>query len=205
MNDALFFSRNIVTRISHDLAGAVGAVSNGLELLEEGGQTDSETLDLVKSSAAILFARTLFFRAAYGNEGPLSGNEAAERILKGYLASLENKAAHFSCLWKVDAGLPLFFFRLILLAAQTIAEKMPKGGTLEITAEAGENKISVEAKADKLLMPENGLTVPSVQELMPKDVAAFCLFENLKERNWIARMAAENGQLSLVLEPAENK
>lgn len=205
MNDALFFSKNIVTRISHDLAGAVGAVSNGLELLEEEGQVDPETLELVKNSAAILFSRTLFFRAAYGNEGPLSGNEAAERILKGYLASLENKAAHFSCLWKVDEGLPLFFFRLILLAAQVVAEKMPKGGILEISAAAGENKISVFAKADKILMPESGLSVPRAEELLPKDVGTFYLIENLKERNWTVKMTAENGQLSLILEPAENR
>lgn len=203
MNDALFLSKSLVTRMSHDLAGAVGAVSNGLELLSEEGQADPETLDLIKNSASVLFSRTIFFRAVYGSDGPLTGADAAERILKGYLASLENKTVRFSCLWKVDEGLPLFSFRLILLASQIVAEKMIKGGRITVTATAGTGEISVVGEGERLLPVKEEDFFFNGGECAPKDVAVAFLAEYLREPNWKAEVGIGEGRFGLSLSSIE--
>lgn len=203
MNDALFLTKSLVTRMSHDLAGAVGAVSNGLELLDEEARIDPETLGLVKNSASVLFSRTIFFRAAYGNEGPLTGAEAAERILKGYLDSLENKSVRFSCVWNVDGGIPLFSFRLILLASQIVAEKMIKGGTLFVTAAAGTNEISVVGEGERLLVTKGETFEKESAECSPKDVAAAFLAEHLREPKWKVETVVGEACFGLTLSPAE--
>ena len=70
MNDILSeteLAELICTRISHDVIGNVGAVSNAVELLEEG---DMDFLDdirsILKVSSSVLSARLKFFRLAFG-------------------------------------------------------------------------------------------------------------------------------------------
>lgn len=206
MNEALFLSKAAITRMCHDLAGVVGAVTNGLELLGEEERIDPETFDLVKENASVLFARTVFFRAAFGNEGPLTGAEAAERILKGYLSSLENRAARYSCEWHVDSGLPLFSFRLILLAAQLVAERMIKGGVLSVTAKAGENKISVCGEGERILALSGNDSFLSYTEgdYTSKDVARVFLAEHLCGLGWTAVCdTPREGVFGLVLTGSE--
>ena len=60
-------------RICHDLVGAVGAVSNGVELLSEGGEAaDPEVLALISSSARTASRRLQYFRTAFGTGSALS-------------------------------------------------------------------------------------------------------------------------------------
>jgi len=60
-------------RICHDFVGAVGAVSNGVELLSEGGQSaDPEILALISSSARTASRRLQYFRTAFGTGSALS-------------------------------------------------------------------------------------------------------------------------------------
>lgn len=74
-------SEIICTRISHDLIGNIGAVSNAVELLEDG---DMDFLDDIKSilnvSSHVLSARMKFFRMAFGLDS--SNLENAEMIVK---------------------------------------------------------------------------------------------------------------------------
>ena len=66
LNDTLICEL-VCTRISHDLIGNIGAVSNAVELLEEG---DMDFLDdiksILKTSSTVLSARQKFFRMAFG-------------------------------------------------------------------------------------------------------------------------------------------
>ena len=143
-NDFIF-SKSIVTRFSHDLAGVVSAVSNSLSLLDELGGADQETLKLAADNADILMGRLRFFRAAFGNEGPLTDIAVTQRIFEDYLKTLENKAIHYACVWQTDQELPIFIFRLILLSGLIAAECLPRGGQITIQAQAGNRQIRVEA------------------------------------------------------------
>jgi hypothetical protein len=58
----------MIVRMAHDLAGAVSAVNNGIELLSDGEASAfyQESLSLVADSAASASHRLMFFRLAYG-------------------------------------------------------------------------------------------------------------------------------------------
>jgi len=144
----LVLSKVAVTRFSHDLAGVMSAVSNSLDLLAEFGGADEETLSLAANSAEVLLARLRFFRAAFGSDGPLTDAGVTEQLFADWLKSVENRAAHFDCEWHVDNELPLFWFRVILLAGQIVAESMIRGGKITVVAKAGERRVSITGTAD---------------------------------------------------------
>ena len=73
MLDDLNLTAFMSSKICHDLVGPVGAISNGLELLEE--ETDEETrayaFELIQFSASVARARLEFARLAYGSSSAL--------------------------------------------------------------------------------------------------------------------------------------
>ena len=58
----------IVVRISHDLAGAVGALSNTLDLVKMDASFLNESVNLLDNTSSCLTARLSFFRALFGAE-----------------------------------------------------------------------------------------------------------------------------------------
>ena len=83
----------VCTRLSHDMAGNIGAVANAVELLEEG---DLDFLDDIKSilkhSSQTLAARLKFFRMVFGlDNANLDSAETVAQTARDYLASLGNK------------------------------------------------------------------------------------------------------------------
>ncbi len=56
----------LCSRLCHDLAGPVGAVNAGLELLDEGADDAAGALTLVAQSAREMTRRLTFFRTAFG-------------------------------------------------------------------------------------------------------------------------------------------
>ena len=56
----------LCSRLCHDLAGPLNAVTAGLEILGEGGEPEREAFALVAESAAEVARRLKFFRGAYG-------------------------------------------------------------------------------------------------------------------------------------------
>src|SRR5256885_3183356 len=70
MND-LDFAALLVSRVCHDLVSPVGAVVNGLEVLEEerDAALRADALRLVSSSADLAAARLQFARIAFGAAG----------------------------------------------------------------------------------------------------------------------------------------
>lgn len=198
----LIFSKSAFTRFSHDLAGVIGAVSSSLSLLSELGGADKETLDLACGNADILMGRLRFFRAAFGNEGPLTDISVTRRILEEYLHTLENRVVRYSCVWQTDQEVPIFVFRLILLAGQIAAESLPRGGEITIKARAGDKEIRIEAKG-KSIRPD-----PEIQKaadhdescaLSPKTVPAVFLLKCLEEQNWRLSMTADGESLIMLL------
>src|SRR6202051_3780265 len=89
MND-LDFAALLVSRVCHDLVSPVGAVVNGLEVLED--ETDpamrADALRLVAASAEQAAARLKFARIAFGAAGSVGAEldlTEVSRILFGLL------------------------------------------------------------------------------------------------------------------------
>ena len=184
----IILAKSIVTRFSHDMAGVVSAVSNSLSLLEDLGGGDEETIKLATDNAAILMGRLRFFRAAFGNEGPLSDIAVTQKIFEDYLKTLENKIVRYSCSWMTDGELPIFVFRQILIAGMIVAETLPRGGSVSVQALAGNRQIRIEAQGktvqiDSQIQSALEGTV-SDNEVSPKIMPAVFLKKYADEQKW---------------------
>src|SRR5690606_724089 len=58
----------LCSRVCHDIISPVGAINNGLELLDEGG-ADEDAMRLIRASARNASARLQFARLAFGAAG----------------------------------------------------------------------------------------------------------------------------------------
>ena len=56
----------VTARMCHDLASPIGAVGNGVELVELAGKTLGQEGELVKASVSAAAAKLKLFRIAYG-------------------------------------------------------------------------------------------------------------------------------------------
>ncbi len=142
----------LCSRLCHDLVGPVGAINNGVELLDEGGDTGSEALDLIADSAETAAARLRLYRVALGAAGgqslsPGDARAALEGWFRGGKVRLD---------WTLVApSPPPGLLKLTLLAALLAEESLPRGGTVTVSgAEAGLSVLAVGAGC--ALRPEMG-------------------------------------------------
>jgi histidine phosphotransferase ChpT len=158
MND-LEFAALLVSRVCHDLVSPVGAVVNGLEVLED--ETDlamrAEALRLVAASAEQAAARLQFCRIAFGAAGS-SGAELdlAEvgRIMKGLL-----KGGRAELVWQAHAvNWPKDWAKLLMNVVLSAADCLPRGGrvTVDVSRDATVPGFKVTAEGTVVrLLPES--------------------------------------------------
>lgn len=69
MQDPIELSEIITVKICHDLAGPIGAMNNGVELLrdkESGAHIQEESINLIEVSAQESVSKLMYFRQCYG-------------------------------------------------------------------------------------------------------------------------------------------
>src|SRR5262245_49390345 len=123
----------LCSRVCHDLISPVGAVINGLEVLEDDNDQETKTfaLDLIKKSARQASARLQFCRLAFGAAGSAGAAidlANAESVARGLLEDDKIKIK-----WNLPRALSpknlvKLLLNLLILAAQTI----PRGGSLTV-------------------------------------------------------------------------
>jgi histidine phosphotransferase ChpT len=132
--EALDLAALLCSRVCHDLISPVGAVVNGMEVLEDTTDESTKTfaLDLIKKSATQASARLQFCRLAFGAAGS-AGAEIdlgdAEGVARGFIEDDKTTLG-----WELPRVLlpknrVKLLLNLLLLATQII----PRGG--KITAE----------------------------------------------------------------------
>ena len=141
----------LITRISHDLAGSIGAVANAAELLEEGDMDFIENItSILKTSSVSLAARLKFFRMAFGiKNANLENSDVVVKTINDYLASHTNK--NFPINLKYDVK-NIENRKTSLIMIMLIADVMIRGGNISVWDEAGE--IFVKAETDSKFADE---------------------------------------------------
>src|SRR6201997_1962509 len=89
--DSLDLAALLCSRVCHDVISPVGAIINGLEVLEEEKDADMRgfALDLIKKSPHPASARLQFCRLAFGAAGSAGASidtGDAEQVARGLLA-----------------------------------------------------------------------------------------------------------------------
>jgi histidine phosphotransferase ChpT len=133
----LDFAALLVSRVCHDLVSPVGAVVNGLEVLEDERDATmrADALKLVASSAEQAAARLQFCRIAYGAAGSAGAEldlTEVGRIVTGLLSgskvSLEWRAGPLN--WPKD------WAKLLMNATLVAADSLPRGGQVTVETSA---------------------------------------------------------------------
>lgn len=120
----------LAARISHDLAGLVGALAGALELAT--GEDAAEALDIARDASAELAARLRLLRAAWaGDVGVLRGADlGAMTAGLGPRVRVETAGLGGAAF---PAGLSRLLPNLLLLGA----EALPRGGVLTLSGSPG--------------------------------------------------------------------
>ncbi|MFV0515507.1 MAG: histidine phosphotransferase family protein [Jhaorihella sp.] len=114
----------IGSRICHDLISPIGAIANGLELLDLTGTAPGPEMALIADSAGHAGARIRFFRIAYGGPGQQSmGRSEVVSILNDL-----GQTGRLRVDWAVPDAQPRSQVRLAFLALQCLETAMPVGG-----------------------------------------------------------------------------
>ncbi|WP_135505383.1 histidine phosphotransferase family protein [Roseovarius aestuariivivens] len=125
----------IGSRICHDLVSPIGAVTNGLELLEMSGVPKTPELKLVAESVAHANARIRFFRVAFGlaSSGQMIGGEEVSAILMGLFADGRVRIKGFPA-----GSFARQEVRIVLLAVLCGEQAIPKGGEIAVDIQDGQ-------------------------------------------------------------------
>jgi histidine phosphotransferase ChpT len=130
---ALDLAALLCSRLCHDLISPVGAIINGLEVMEEDRDEETKTfaLDLIKKSATQASAKLQFCRLAFGAAGSAGAQIElgdAEKVARGLLEDGKT-----TLVWNLPRELVAknrakLLLNMLLVANGTI----PRGGTLTV-------------------------------------------------------------------------
>jgi histidine phosphotransferase ChpT len=133
--EALDLAALLCSRVCHDLISPVGAIVNGLEVMEEDKSEETKTfaLELIKSSVKKASARLQFCRLAFGAAGSAGAQidlGDAEAVSRSFLEDNKTKLN-----WELPRALlpknrVKLLLNMLLIAGQTI----PRGGILTVAA-----------------------------------------------------------------------
>jgi len=191
--DPLDLSALLASKVCHDLINPIGALTTGLEVLEEESDAElrAEAMRLIevsakKAVAGLAFARLAYGAGgAYGSEVSLDQARAAARELFAFVkADLDWAAA------PVDTA--KMVCKAVATLAVAAADCVPRGGTVRVEGDG--NEIRIRAEGPKARLPEklDRALQGEIADMEPKWAPVYIAAE-------IARRAG--GGVSAELEP----
>ncbi|WP_372425155.1 histidine phosphotransferase ChpT [Salinarimonas chemoclinalis] len=133
--DSLDLAALLCSRVCHDVISPVGAIVNGLEVMEEeGGDAEMKefALDLIRKSARQASARLQFARIAFGAAGSAGASidlGDAESVAKGFFTDDRTTLSWTARRMLLPKNRVKLLLNLVVIAAQGI----PRGGTIDVT------------------------------------------------------------------------
>ncbi|MEM6896462.1 MAG: histidine phosphotransferase family protein, partial [Pseudomonadota bacterium] len=144
----------------------LGAISNGVELLNMTPGAGGPEIALISESVEAANARIRFFRVAYGATSTTQVLEDGEisQILSGMSVGARQQMT-----WSAPGSHPRDEVRFVFLLIQCLETAMPMGGTIEVTGHKGAWRVEGEA--------ESFATIDALWDIIlqsddPSDIAA---------------------------------
>ena len=180
----------LCSRVCHDVISPVGAIANGLELMDD-PEVDADmkatALNMVRSSAKTATAKLKFCRIAFGASGSAGAQidmgEAGE-IAKAFVGDEKIKLD-----WQAPReNRPKAEVKLVLNMVMLAMAGIPRGGVVTVTAE-GRNFI-VSAKGERAKVPQ------AMADVLTGSTAADMLDARMVQP-YYAKLLAESAALAL--------
>ena len=139
----------LMSHLCHELVSPIGAVSNGIEMLDDFGTDElaPEAVALIRESGKAAAAKLRFYRLAYGRAGQASDLGLAQCATAA--AELLATDARVSLAWpsandlRLAPGGPQLLLNLVVLGVGAL----PRGGRVEVTLEPGAGRCAARLTA----------------------------------------------------------
>lgn len=154
----------LCSRVCHDVISPVGAINNGLELLDEGG-SDADALDLIRTSALNASVRLKLARLAFGASGSVGASidtGEAEKAAREFAAAEKKTEIEWN---GPRAIIPKNQVKLLLNLFLVAYSSIPRGGNIAVTLENPEfdAKFTITAKGRMMRLPPKFMEINSGQ------------------------------------------
>ncbi len=156
--DALELAALLCSRVCHDLISPVGAIVNGLEVLDDDPKPEDRefALALIRKSATTASARLQFCRLAFGAAGSAGAQidlGDAQTMARGHLEDAKTTIAWNLPRLLLPKNRVKLLLNMMVIAQQTI----PRGGVLSVDPVGGGEQIGFRVTASGLnaRMPQN--------------------------------------------------
>lgn len=155
----------LCSRVCHDIISPVGAIGNGLELLDEGG-ADEDAMQLIRASAANASARLQFARIAFGAAGSAGmqiDTGDAENVATAFIRNEKPELEWIGGRALLPKNQVKLLLNLILVANTAI----PRGGKLTVRLDDLETdpKFTVTAHGPMVRVPPKFLEMHAGRQL----------------------------------------
>jgi histidine phosphotransferase ChpT len=153
----------LCSRVCHDIISPVGAINNGLELLDEGG-ADEDAMRLIRTSARNASARLQFARLAFGAAGSANMQIDTGDAHSVAVAFLANEKPELE--WTGGrALLPKNKVKLLLNLLLIANAAIPRGGKLVVELEdlEAQPRFTLKANGPMVRVPSRFLELHSGQ------------------------------------------
>lgn len=168
--DSLSLTALMSSRLCHDLINPVGALSSGLDVLNDPSLDDDmkdAAIDLVRTSAEKSIALLKYARLAYGAAGGL-GAELPLDEAKNILTSMYQWSKP-DLIWRLGPGqASKEKVKALLVIGATAAECVPRGGTVVIDESA--DRYSITATGPRAMLQDDVIKalLLDAQDMKPK-------------------------------------
>ncbi len=147
----------VASRICHDLISPVGAIANGLEVMDEDSDRDmrAHAMDLIRNSAARASAKLQFARLAFGAAGS-AGAEIDLNDAQKVARAVAEPDKH-QLVWSGPAAtLARDKVKLLLNMITLALAALPRGGSLNlsITGDPGAPSFELRCRGEASRFPE---------------------------------------------------
>lgn len=151
----------LCSRVCHDIISPVGAINNGLELLDEGG-ADEDAMQLIRASARVASARLKYARIAFGaagSAGMVIDTGDAESVAQSFFSHEKPELV-----WQGPRALmPKNKVKLLLNLLLVANASIPRGGKIIVTIEDpdGPSKFTLTSNGPMMRVPPKFLELHS--------------------------------------------
>jgi histidine phosphotransferase ChpT len=173
--DALELAALLCSRVCHDLISPVGAIVNGLEVLDDNPKEEDRefALDLIRKSARTASARLQFCRLAFGAAGSAGAQidlGDAQNMARGHFEDEKTKIT-----WNLPRILlPKNRVKLLLNMLVVAQHTIPRGGMLTVdqTGEGETMSFRIRAAGLSSRIPQNIADILAASSAAPVDAHA---------------------------------